>query len=676
MANVSWWVLLALGLFGRPSDSGAELFSAVEGAPGVEVRALSRRQLVMEEARLVARLQSLPECMVTDQWGRYGFHSALIPVEEEPRVQWLELDLAKPEQPVAMVLVPAVDPLHPEEGYGFPRRFSISISNSVMKSGEMVVDWRERDFPDPGRSPVLFSSDVWGRGDRFVVEVYEGGVSEAGLSFFALGEWIIYGHDLKHDPVQNLMQRPAAEVRFSGQYGEAGQWSGAWVADGVTGLGQPLGACVDSSAAPFCVVLSDEQLADSSPLLEMDLGAEVEISELVFFSRRFQEGLALPLYGFPLKMRVEFSNRPDFSLLEGRVDRVERPFSDAGLVRVKIDSVSARYLRLVAEELPRYEDQAVWSFEELVVWVGDKKVSEGVPLQYVHGAVEPQWWESLTDGVANGRLILDEKAWFAGLAERRLVERQLDAVRRELERLRVRSRAVWRGLGLLAGVGCLLAAVSFALYQRHLRRSDLLSQRRLIARELQDDVGSSLGSIALATEQLLQQVSDRAVAERLEEICYDANDAVQSLTEAIWVTNYGMITLEDLLYRFREHAWRVLPSTEVDLVIMGVLPVDPLKPGVKRHLNALFKVILHHFSRHAQATRVRIECSVHGGLLRLVVLDNGVGFDESAVEEGDGVRDLREQIDALGAHLRVDSVVGHGTTIAIEVPYEACVDRV
>ena len=78
--------------------------------------------------------------------------------------------------------------------------------------------------------------------------------------------------------------------------------------------------------------------------------------------------------------------------------------------------------------------------------------------------------------------------------------------------------------------------------------------------------------------------------------------------------------------------------------------------------------------KHARARRVRIELRREEAEVRLVVSDDGQGFDPAAppLESGPGERvglaGMQERIGALGGMLEVDSRLGEGTSVTATIP--------
>jgi len=76
--------------------------------------------------------------------------------------------------------------------------------------------------------------------------------------------------------------------------------------------------------------------------------------------------------------------------------------------------------------------------------------------------------------------------------------------------------------------------------------------------------------------------------------------------------------------------------------------------------------------RHAQASRAGLSLAIDGNELRLIVEDDGVGFDAERGGEGRsmGLMGMRERAGLLGGTFTIDSTPGRGTRLTVVVPKE------
>ncbi len=75
-------------------------------------------------------------------------------------------------------------------------------------------------------------------------------------------------------------------------------------------------------------------------------------------------------------------------------------------------------------------------------------------------------------------------------------------------------------------------------------------------------------------------------------------------------------------------------------------------------------------ARHSRASRIQVRLWNADGLIRLIVQDDGVGFDPASVDKSRhfGLQLLAERVEAASGRVAIDSQLGHGTTILVAMP--------
>ena len=93
---------------------------------------------------------------------------------------------------------------------------------------------------------------------------------------------------------------------------------------------------------------------------------------------------------------------------------------------------------------------------------------------------------------------------------------------------------------------------------------------------------------------------------------------------------------------------------------------------------AVYRVVqeaLSNVRKHSRANRVQVTVGPHGGVLRAVVKDDGVGFrpdeGERAADGHLGLIGMKERARMVGGSLSVDSAPGAGTTVTLTMPMPA-----
>ena len=85
----------------------------------------------------------------------------------------------------------------------------------------------------------------------------------------------------------------------------------------------------------------------------------------------------------------------------------------------------------------------------------------------------------------------------------------------------------------------------------------------------------------------------------------------------------------------------------------------------RQNVYFLYKEALHNVVKHAQASRVSVTVSLAQRELRLLVEDDGVGFDETRVQAGHGLQSMRTRAEDLGGSLKIHSRPGQGTRLTL-----------
>ena len=196
-------------------------------------------------------------------------------------------------------------------------------------------------------------------------------------------------------------------------------------------------------------------------------------------------------------------------------------------------------------------------------------------------------------------------------------------------------------------------------------------ERLRIARDMHDGIGQDLFALKLELDRLYVRTKRRhprlhAGAGQLLGL---ANEVMANL-RAI---------LDDLRPEGLEHSLETAIRRQVDKFTRRWgrtckvdLLVEPIAVN-QQTANAAFRVLqeaLTNIRRHANATHVRVRLWQSGEQLFMSVTDNGRGFAAVPGIQGRsfGLVGMRERIDALGGRLEIDSVPGHGTSLAVALP--------
>jgi signal transduction histidine kinase len=235
---------------------------------------------------------------------------------------------------------------------------------------------------------------------------------------------------------------------------------------------------------------------------------------------------------------------------------------------------------------------------------------------------------------------------------------------------------IWQRWWFLMLVAVSIVLMAYTLYRYRLARLlELERVRTRIATDLHDDIGSNLSLIAMASEVASRQahnVDDR-MAGWLTLISSTSRETVDSMSDIVWAVNPAKDRLVDLIQRMRRVAEETLTTRNIAFHFRTPEKDAEMRLGAetRREVFMVFKEGVNNIVRHSQSTRADLSMTVAGSLLVLQLIDNGLGFDPSSVEEGNGLASMRRRADKLRGKFETASQPGEGTTITLTVPLDA-----
>jgi signal transduction histidine kinase len=190
--------------------------------------------------------------------------------------------------------------------------------------------------------------------------------------------------------------------------------------------------------------------------------------------------------------------------------------------------------------------------------------------------------------------------------------------------------------------------------------------RRRIERDLHD--GAQQRLVSLGLELRMAQATVPPQLGELEDALSQVADGLASVFDDLREISHGIhpaiLSEGGLLAALKALCRRSVLPVELDLRAER-------RPPERVEVAAYYVVseALANAAKHAQASVVKIELDTPDEILQLAIRDDGIGGADPS--QGSGLVGLRDRIEALGGTLQVTSPAGKGTTLLIEVPFEA-----
>jgi signal transduction histidine kinase len=200
-------------------------------------------------------------------------------------------------------------------------------------------------------------------------------------------------------------------------------------------------------------------------------------------------------------------------------------------------------------------------------------------------------------------------------------------------------------------------------------------ERRRIARELHDEIGQSLGALKLelaVAERIMPEVSIDEVLAEARSITDRTLQTVRDLSQLLhpaMLDDLGLPDTADWYLRAFSRRTGIASELAIDRL------EERLAPEVEMCTYRVIQEAVTNVAKHSEATSCRVQIARELATLRIVVEDNGKGFQpatrRAADARGLGLIGVRERVANLGGRLRVESGAGTGTRLTVELPLSA-----
>ena len=185
--------------------------------------------------------------------------------------------------------------------------------------------------------------------------------------------------------------------------------------------------------------------------------------------------------------------------------------------------------------------------------------------------------------------------------------------------------------------------------------------RRRIERNLHDGIQQRILTLGLNLRAVQMKFPLRPeVQAMLDEVTRDLENVLDEIRVFSQGLHPALLSRSGLGPSLRELARRSPVPVNVDAARCPRLP-EPIETAVYYVISEA----LANAAKHSQASEISVTV-VSDGAVRATVADNGVGG--AALDSGSGLIGLVDRVEALGGRFALDSPVGRGTTISIELP--------
>ncbi len=197
----------------------------------------------------------------------------------------------------------------------------------------------------------------------------------------------------------------------------------------------------------------------------------------------------------------------------------------------------------------------------------------------------------------------------------------------------------------------------------------VMEERNRLARDLHDSAKqkafAALAQLGTANGMLKNNSSEvKPHLSEAENLVYEVIQELTFLIQEIYpiaLREKGLpVTLREYIFE-----WESRNEIAVNLTIRDDCP---LQLETEQAIYRIIQESLANIARHSQASRVEISLVYHPDCVKVIVADNGRGFDVNQKVRGMGLRSIRDRVGTIRGSLEIQSEPGQGTRVLIQLP--------
>lgn len=201
-------------------------------------------------------------------------------------------------------------------------------------------------------------------------------------------------------------------------------------------------------------------------------------------------------------------------------------------------------------------------------------------------------------------------------------------------------------------------------------------ERRRIARELHDEVSQSLTGLLIGITAARNMKDSTAIRLRLDAIYTSTEAALEEVRKLTYDLRPTALDDLGLVSAVRAHARGLLEAEGVALAFdASGFGHRRLSAAVETTVFRVAQEAITNIARHARARSATVRLTLDKGILRLLVEDDGAGFDLAGAagrlpDRRMGILGMQERAALIGGELRIESRPGHGSHVELIAPIE------
>jgi len=220
----------------------------------------------------------------------------------------------------------------------------------------------------------------------------------------------------------------------------------------------------------------------------------------------------------------------------------------------------------------------------------------------------------------------------------------------------------------------LITAGVVAFYRYRLAQAvKVVRVRERIARDLHDEIGSTLSSVSLFSSVAQKKAAGKApeASELLGRITESTTQVLEAMNDIVWAVNADHDDMASVIKRMQAFAGSVTEARGCTLHLHAQedLKRCRLEMTQRKNLYLIFKEAVNNAVKYSDCANLRVELVRDKSAIVLRVKDDGKGFDPNAgngsAGGGNGIGNMRNRAAEIPGTLGINSTPGNGTTLEL-----------
>lgn len=201
------------------------------------------------------------------------------------------------------------------------------------------------------------------------------------------------------------------------------------------------------------------------------------------------------------------------------------------------------------------------------------------------------------------------------------------------------------------------------------------AERQRLSRQMHDGPAQALSNFILQTEiaMRLLDADPMQAREELSNLKSAAMSTFQKVRNFIFELRPMMLDDLGLIPTIRKYVDAFKEQTGLDATLTVTGAERRLESYLEVMIFRAIQELLGNAARHSQASTVKVQVDMGTSAVKVIVDDNGKGFDPEILTESRslGLKLIRERTEMLGGSFEIDTAVGKGTRILFTVPAQS-----